>query len=122
MTAAQGPKPARAHLVIADHRPRARRALRALLATHPGFEVIGEEALASVERLAPDVVILDVRLPRLDGIAAAARIKTRWPGVRVVAHSLAVDYRAAAPAAAPTSSSQGPNTGGAVGRWSAIKV
>jgi DNA-binding NarL/FixJ family response regulator len=91
-------------LVIADDRPRTRRAVRALLAAHPGFEVVaeacdGEEAVARVEQLAPDLVLLDVRMPRLDGIAATARIKARWPAVRVVVHSLAVERRADALAA-----------------------
>src|SRR5581483_7576676 len=83
-------------LLIADDRPRTRRALRALLATHARFVVIGEaadgeEAVASVERLRPDLVLLDVWMPRLDGIAATARIKARWPAVRVVVLSLAVE-------------------------------
>ena len=91
-------------LLIADDRARTRRALRALLAAHPGFEVVGEaadgeEAIAGVERLRPDLVLLDVRMPRLDGVAATARIKARWPAVRVVAHSLAVERRGDALAA-----------------------
>ena len=85
-------------LLICDDRARTRRALRALLAAHPGFEVVGEaadgeEAIAGVERLRPDLVLLDVRMPRLDGIEATVRIKARWPAVRVVAHSLAVERR-----------------------------
>jgi DNA-binding NarL/FixJ family response regulator len=91
-------------LLIADDLARTRRALRALLAVHPGFEVVGEavdgeEAVAAVERLRPDLVVLDVRMPRLDGIGATARIKARWPAVRVVAHSLAVERRGDALAA-----------------------
>ena len=93
-----------ARLVIADDRPRARRALRALLATCTEFEVVGEaedgqEAVASVERLRPNLILLDVRMPRLDGITATTRIKSRWPGVRIVAHSVAPDQREAALAA-----------------------
>jgi DNA-binding NarL/FixJ family response regulator len=85
-------------LLIADDRARTRRAVRALLAAHPGFEVVGEaadgeEAVAGVERLRPDVVLLDVRMPRLDGVGATVRIKARWPGIRVIAHSLAVERR-----------------------------
>ena len=81
-------------LLIADDRVRTRRALRALLALQPGIELIGEaadgeEAVAEVERLRPDIVILDIRMPRVDGIAATKQIKTRWPTIRVIAHSLA---------------------------------
>jgi DNA-binding NarL/FixJ family response regulator len=91
-------------LLIADDRARTRRALGAVLATRAGFELIGEaadgeQALVAVERLRPDVVILDVRMPRLDGIAATRQIKARWPHIRVVAHSLAEELRAAALAA-----------------------
>jgi len=81
-------------LLIADDRARTRRALRAVLATQTGIELIGEavdgeEAIAEVERLRPDIVILDIRMPRLDGIAVTRQIKTRWPATRVIAHSLA---------------------------------
>jgi DNA-binding NarL/FixJ family response regulator len=66
-------------LLIADDRPRTRRAVQALLAASPGFQVVGdasdgEEALARVQELQPDLVLLEVRMPRLDGIAATARI------------------------------------------------
>jgi two-component system, NarL family, response regulator DesR len=84
----------RARLLIADDRARTRRALSAILSTQTGLELVGEaadgeEALAAVERLQPDIVIIDIRMPRLDGIAATAQIKARWPGTRVIAHSLA---------------------------------
>src|SRR5215469_9198250 len=86
-------------LLIADDRVRTRRALRAVLALQPGIELIGEaadgeEALAAVERLRPDIVILDIRMPRVNGIAATTQIKARWPWIRVVAHSLAEELRA----------------------------
>jgi DNA-binding NarL/FixJ family response regulator len=94
MTAAGSPQICVQRLLIADDRSRTRRALRAVLATQPGIELIGEavdgeEAVAEVERLRPDIVILDIRMPRLDGIAATARIKARWPEIKVIAHSLA---------------------------------
>ena len=67
---------------------------RKLIELEPDLEVVGmagdgEEALAMVERLsaqrsAPDVVLMDVRMPRLDGIAATRALKERWPEIRVV--------------------------------------
>lgn len=104
MTAAHSPQSCVSRLLIADDRARTRRALRAVLAMQPGIELIGEaadgeEAIAAVERLRPDVVILDVRMPRLDGIAATKHIKTHWPEIRVIAHSLAEELRADALAA-----------------------
>ena len=96
MTAAHNPQPCVSRLLIADDRARTRRALTAMLAAHGGFELIGEaadgeEALAAIERLQPDVVIMDIRMPRLNGIAATTQIKARWPRIRIVAHSLAVE-------------------------------
>jgi DNA-binding NarL/FixJ family response regulator len=94
MTAVRSPESCVRRLLIADDRVRTRRALRAVLAVQPGIELVGEaadgeEALAEIERLRPDIVILDIRMPRLDGIAATKQIKTRWPKIRVIAHSLA---------------------------------
>jgi DNA-binding NarL/FixJ family response regulator len=104
MTLIGSPEPCVRRLLIADDRARTRRALRAVLATQPDFQLIGEaadgeEAVAEVERLRPDVVILDIRMPRLDGIAATAQIKARWPEIRVIAHSLAEDLSGQALAA-----------------------
>jgi DNA-binding NarL/FixJ family response regulator len=94
MTVERSPESRVRRLLIADDRVRTRRALRAVLALQPGIELIGEaaggeEALAEVERLRPDIVILDIRMPLVDGIAATKQIKTRWPKIRVIAHSLA---------------------------------
>ena len=59
----------------------------------------GAELLAAIGTSPPDVVILDIRMPRLDGIAATAYIKQRWPQIRVIAHSLADELRGEALAA-----------------------
>ena len=87
MTASDRPQVRAARLLIADDRARARRALRAMLATQPGLELVGEaadgeEALTAVEQLRPDIIIMDVRMPRLDGIAAMIQINLRWPRIR----------------------------------------
>ena len=97
MTAAATASP-RLRVLLADDRSRTRRALRALLGTQPWLEVVGEAedgvaAVAAVERVSPDVVLLDVYMPGMDGVEAAGQIKRRWPHVRVVAHSLAVERR-----------------------------
>lgn len=67
---------------------------RKLIELEPNLEVVGmagdgEEALALTEQLAlahtaPDVVLMDVRMPRLDGIAATSAFKARWPAIRVI--------------------------------------
>jgi DNA-binding NarL/FixJ family response regulator len=99
MTTAHSPQSCVSRLLIADDRARTRRALRAVLATQPAIELVGEvadgeEAIAAVERLRPDLVILDLRMPRLDGIAATRHIKSRWPEIRIIAHSVAEELRA----------------------------
>jgi two-component system LytT family response regulator len=65
--------------LIADDEAPARRKLRALLAREPGFEVVAEaadgaEAVAAIRRIAPDVVFLDIQMPRLDGFGVVAEI------------------------------------------------
>ena len=59
----------------------------------PSIEVIGEapdgvEAIEKARRLQPDVIIMDVNMPRMNGIEATRRIKAEMPGVRVIAFSL----------------------------------
>jgi DNA-binding NarL/FixJ family response regulator len=75
-------------LVVDDH-PVVRTGLRGMLAVDPEIEVIGEassgaEALVMVERDRPDVVMMDLRMPGMDGVAATASITERYPAVRVV--------------------------------------
>lgn len=69
-------------MVIADDNPLVRMGLRSLLESSGEVEVVaeaanGEEAVASVDEYAPDVVLLDVRMPELDGLGAVGRISGR---------------------------------------------
>jgi DNA-binding NarL/FixJ family response regulator len=94
----------RIRVLVADDEPRARQSLRALLTTQPHVLLIaeaanGREALDLVARDHPDVVLLDVRMPELDGLETARQIKAHWPGIRVIVHSMYPEYRAEALAA-----------------------
>jgi two-component system NarL family response regulator len=86
----------RIRVVVVDSRAPSRRALAALLDTYTDMLVVGEatgvvEALDLVDRVQPDVAVVDVYLPRLDGLPATALIKQRFPRVGVFALSLSAD-------------------------------
>ena len=85
-------------LIIADDNPHARHGLQAVLTAHPGIEVCGEasqgqEAIALAAEKKPDVALLDVRMPVLDGIETARLMKERWPKIRIVLISMYADYQ-----------------------------
>jgi len=76
-------------VVIADDQRVVREGLGMLLSTMPGIEVVGaaadgQEAIALAAQLCPDVVLMDLRMPRLDGIDATRRIRADQPEVHVV--------------------------------------
>jgi len=84
----------RIRVLIVDDQRLLCEGFRKLIEIEPQLEVVGmagdgEEALAATERLiaadtAPDVALMDVRMPRLDGIAATRIFKERWPAIRIV--------------------------------------
>ena len=81
-------KPSHRVLVVEDFAP-FRRLLCAMLATRAGFEVIGQaadglEAVQKAADLKPDLVLLDIGLPKLNGLEAARRILTVAPQARVI--------------------------------------
>ncbi len=75
-------------LIVDDH-PVVRTGIRGMLEGHPDFEVAGEatngeEAVDLAGRLEPDVVLMDLRMPGTDGVAATARLRKTRPGSRVL--------------------------------------
>jgi len=78
-----------ARLVIADDHALLRSGIRSMLAGEPDLEVVGEaangqEALELCRSLQPDLVLMDVRMPRMDGLAATRAIKEEFPRTSVV--------------------------------------
>ena len=76
-------------VVVVDDQAPFRAAARAVLARTPGFVLVGEasdgaEALALVDEARPQLVLMDIMMPVLDGLAATARLRGTHPGVVVV--------------------------------------
>ena len=80
-------------ILIADDHDLIRRGIQNLLQTHAGWEVCGEahtgrEAVAQAEELKPDIVILDISMPDLNGVEAARRIRKCAPNTEILILSM----------------------------------
>ena len=80
-------------ILIADDHELMRSAVRTVLETHVDWQVCGEasnglEAVQKVAELKPDIVILDLRMPVMDGLRAAREISAVFPDVPIVMHTI----------------------------------
>ena len=76
-------------ILVADDHPIVRDGLVAVLSTQPDFEIVGEaatgpETIQRVAALRPDIVLLDIEMPELDGVETLKRLRADDPEVRVV--------------------------------------
>ena len=79
----------RIRLLLADDHLVVRAGLRSMLASQPDFEVVGEadngaEAVRLADLLQPDVILMDLRMPEMDGVTAIKEIKARQPTVQIL--------------------------------------
>ena len=79
----------RTRILIADDHDVVRSGLKMLLRSHPGFSIVaeaadGEEAVRLAQEHKPDIAILDISMPRLDGIEATKIIKQTHPEIRII--------------------------------------
>lgn len=83
----------RIRVLLADDHAIVRHGLRSILESYPDIDIIGEvadgkESLASAERMRPSVIIMDLNMPRMNGIDATTIIKSRHPEIIVVGLSV----------------------------------
>ncbi len=88
-------------ILIVDDQPRARASLKALLAAANKDVEIGEaadgaEAVRLIEERTPDVVLMDIVMPKIDGVQATQLVKALRPRIKIIVLSMYAEYRAAA--------------------------
>lgn len=80
-------------VLVADDHPIVRHGVRALLHAEPDFRLLGEvdnglDVIRRVEELEPDVLVLDLVMPGLNGLDVTSQVKRRWPEMRIIVLSM----------------------------------
>src|SRR5882724_2030555 len=80
-------------ILLADDHPVVRLGLRSLLEAEPDFQLVGEaadglEVVPMVERLQPNVLVLDLMMPGLGGLEITRQVAQRWPQTRILILSM----------------------------------
>jgi len=89
------------HLMIVDDNPHARKALSALISAQEWVSVIseasnGEDAIGKIEKKIPDLILMDVEMPIMNGLEATKVIKSKWSQIKIIVLTMYPDYRAEA--------------------------
>ncbi len=80
-------------IILADDHTILRQGLKSLLEEEPDFQIVGEagnglEALQLVEHLKPDVLVVDVMMPRMNGLEVIRQANVRCPGIKIIVLSM----------------------------------
>jgi YesN/AraC family two-component response regulator len=83
-------------IMLVEDNIRARRALKAIISQQAGIVITaeaanGQEAVRKIEAQIPDLIIMDMRMPVMDGLEATQIIKARWPQIKIVILSMYAD-------------------------------
>ena len=76
-------------VLIADDHAEFRATIRSLLVSHPGIEVVGEasdgeQAILKAREIEPDLVLMDVKMPHVNGLSATRTLKREMPALKVI--------------------------------------
>ena len=89
------------NIMVVEDNSRARQALTAYMSQQAGIKITAEasnglEAIKLVERHPPDIILMDLRMPVMDGLEATRTIKKNWPQIKIVAVTMYPNYESEA--------------------------
>jgi len=89
------------NIIVVEDSSRARRALTAYMSLQAGIRITAEasnglEAISKIKSSPPDIVLMDMQMPVMDGLEATKIIKKRWPWVKVIALTMYQNYQSEA--------------------------